>query len=82
MNGTDLLNATLDTIRDTDPLAELALSLIEAGVTEETLVEALKPRGNDAIAITMLNAFRDVSRGVPTTNKWGVVCKLRKPRKR
>jgi hypothetical protein len=82
MNGTELLNATLDMIRDTDPLATLALSLIEAGVTEETLAKALAPRGSEPIAVAMLNAFRDVSRGVPTTNKWGVVCKLGKPRKR
>ena len=77
MNGAELLNATLDAIKNTDPIAQLAVRLIEAGVTEAKLLEALKQRGNDPIAIDLHNAFRDVSRGTPTTNKWGVVCRTK-----
>ena len=78
--GTDLLNVTLDMIRDTDPLATLARCLIDSGVTEETLVKALKHRSSEPIAVTMYNAFRDVAAGRPTINKWGVVCETRKKR--
>ncbi len=70
-----LLNATPDQIRDSDPLAALSRCLIDSGVTEEELAEALKQRGSEPIAVAMHNAFRDVSRGVPTTNKWGVTYK-------
>ena len=70
------LNATLDQIRDSDPLAALSRCLMDSGVTEEELAKALKQRGSEPIAVAMHNAFRDVSRGVPTTNKWGVTCKL------
>jgi hypothetical protein len=78
MKSYDPLNNALDLIRDTDPLATLAQNLIDAGVTEEQLAEALKHRRGEPIAVALQNAYRDVAHGVPTVNKWGVVCKLRK----
>jgi DNA-binding phage protein len=45
-----LLNATLDQIRDSDPLAALSRCLIDSGVTEEELARALKQRGSEPIS--------------------------------
>ena len=72
-----MLNTTLDCIQQQDPIASLARSLHAAGVTEETLLKAIKARG-DLIAVDLHNAFLDVQHGRPTANKYGVVCKTRR----
>jgi hypothetical protein len=80
MKTAEQINTSLDWIRDTDPLATLAQDLIKAGVTEGELAAAMKHRLREPIAVALQNAYRDVSHGVPTVNKWGVTCKLRKKR--
>ena len=75
--GTDLLNAALDAIRDRDPLAILAKCLIETGVTEVTVIEALSQRHGEEIAHEFHKAFRAVAAGQSTVNKWGVACKTK-----
>lgn len=65
-----MLHPILDTVRDTDPLVDVARMLIDAGVMEEQVHEALKTRAGEPIAVAFRNVFRDVVRGVPTRNKW------------
>lgn len=82
-NSLRLLNSMLDMLRDAeDPLNTLAHNLVAAGVTEDQIVEVLKQRvrDGDPFQSYFQNAFRDALRGLPITNRWGVVCKP--PRKR
>ena len=72
MNETELLNATLDAIKSTDPIAQLAVRLIEAGVTEAELLEAFKQRRNDPYCHRLAQCVPDVSRGLRQPDKWGV----------
>ena len=74
----------LKSIYQSDPVAELAAALIEQGITEGELCAALKkvdPRVPDALRLNLHNSYRDVAAGIPTTNKWGVLCK-QKPKQK
>ena len=75
MISVKLLNTALDAIKNSHPVAELAQNLINSGVTEEQLSEALKGRTGDPVANELQNCYRDIVLGVPSTNKYGVACK-------
>ncbi len=76
MISTKLLNVTLDAIKNSNPVAELAENLRNQGVTEEQLIAALTGR-SDPISVELHNCFRDNMLGVPSTNKYGVAKKTK-----
>jgi hypothetical protein len=57
------VNAALDAIENGDPVAELAVRLVAAGMTEEELYKALGGRTSSPIGCELANKYRDVARG-------------------
>ena len=64
--------AALKTIREADPVADLAKDLLDAGVTEEQLHGMLRGRMNDPITLELYNKYRDIKRSGWTFNRCGV----------
>jgi hypothetical protein len=66
------INTILDRIKNSDPVADLAKHLLDAGVTEHEIWAAVKDRSADPIANELYSDFRSVARGCSTTNKYGI----------
>jgi len=69
---TNTVLAALKTIREADPVADLAQDLLDAGITEEQLHGMLRGRMNDPITLELYNKYRDISRSGFTVNRYGV----------
>ena len=69
---TNAVLAALKTIREADPVADLAQDLLDAGITEEQLHGMLRGRMNDPITLELYNKYRDISRSGFTVNRYGV----------
>jgi hypothetical protein len=64
--------AALKAIHESDPVADLAQDLLDAGVTEEQLHGMLRGRMSDPITLELYNKYRDISRSGFTVNRYGV----------
>jgi hypothetical protein len=69
---TNTVLAALKTIREADPVADLAQDLLDAGITKEQLHGMLRGRMNDPITLELYNKYRDISRSGFTVNRYGV----------
>jgi Mn-dependent DtxR family transcriptional regulator len=69
------LAAELHRAQKADPVADLARLLVSLGVSEDQLCTELKKiKGvvSTVVVCELRNKFRDVTRGVPTFNHYGI----------
>ena len=62
------INAALDAIENSDPVAELAARLIAEGLSEVELQRALGERSRSPLGIELRNKYRDISMSGWTIN--------------
>jgi hypothetical protein len=65
------IQAAVHAIEHGDPVAELVVRLIAAGVSEEELHAALRGNIGDPLRCELENKYRDIARGGWTTNHYG-----------